>query len=38
MADIATVFGWEPEPMGKMYLPELMEWHECACKRSGAEE
>lgn len=38
MADIAVIFGWTPEAMYPMHLPELMDWREQARKRSGEDE
>ncbi|MFP6562388.1 GpE family phage tail protein [Paraburkholderia sp. B3] len=35
MADIATVFGWEPPLMDGFGLAELMDWRERARVRSG---
>ncbi|TCP13781.1 GpE protein [Crenobacter luteus] len=38
MADIATVFHWQPAAMDAFTLTELMEWRERARQRSGAED
>ena len=38
MADVAVIFGWTPDAMYSMDLPELMDWREQARKRSGVEE
>ncbi|WP_293937707.1 GpE family phage tail protein [Iodobacter sp.] len=38
MADIALVFHWPPSAMQGMELAELMDWHEEARKRHGADE
>lgn len=37
MADLATVFHWQPESMDGLGLTELMEWRERARVRSGAD-
>jgi hypothetical protein len=37
MADLATVFGWPPQAMNPMPLPELMRWHERAIERAKAQ-
>ncbi|WP_420801086.1 GpE family phage tail protein [Phocoenobacter skyensis] len=38
IADIATVFHWQPNVFDEMYLDELMEWREQARKRTETEE
>lgn len=38
MADLALVFGWVPEAMDPMTLPELMKWRERAAKRHNPKE
>jgi hypothetical protein len=38
MADIASVFHWEPPVMEAMALFELSEWREQARLRSGASD
>lgn len=38
MADIAVIFGWSPQQMDNMLLPELMEWRERARVRSQVDE
>lgn len=35
MADIAAVFGWGPDVMDPMPVPELMRWHAQAAKRGA---
>lgn len=37
MADLATVFHWQPEAMADMTLTELMDWRERARVRSQPE-
>jgi len=37
MADIATVFHWQPAAMDDLELVDLMKWRERARVRSGAE-
>jgi hypothetical protein len=38
MADIASVFHWEPPVMEAMAVIELAEWRDLARRRSGAED
>lgn len=38
MADIAAVFGWEPQVMDPMTIPELMRWHGLARERAMPDE
>ena len=38
MADIAVVFGWQPDYMDGMSLEELMMWREEARVRNSPEE
>lgn len=38
MADIASVFHWEPPVMEAMAILELAEWREQARRRSGVED
>ncbi len=37
MADIATVFHWDPDAMDGMSLTELMGWRERARRRGGGD-
>ncbi|MFJ3046993.1 GpE family phage tail protein [Herbaspirillum chlorophenolicum] len=37
MADIATVFHWQPAAMDGFEIDELMKWRERARVRSGAD-
>ncbi|WP_413789430.1 GpE family phage tail protein [Gallibacterium faecale] len=37
IADIATVFHWQPTAFNEMYLDELMSWREKAIERSQSE-
>ncbi|WP_196247801.1 GpE family phage tail protein [Gallibacterium anatis] len=37
IADIATVFHWQPTAFDEMYLDELMSWREKAIERSQSE-
>lgn len=37
MADLAVVFGWGPDVMGPMTLPELARWREKARIRHEAQ-
>nr|WP_079218131.1 GpE family phage tail protein [Herbaspirillum robiniae] len=37
MADIATVFHWQPAAMDVLELEDLMKWRERARVRCGAE-
>ncbi|MEM7197867.1 MAG: GpE family phage tail protein [Pseudomonadota bacterium] len=34
MADIAVIFHWSPEDMGKMTLSQLLVWHTLALERA----
>lgn len=36
MGDIAAVFGWDPDVMDRMDVPELMRWHTIAVDRYNA--
>jgi hypothetical protein len=38
MADLAVVFHWTPAAMDGMDVAELMQWHQRARVRSGAED
>ena len=38
MADLALVFGWKPDEMSAMSLPELMDWRERARQRHQPEQ
>ncbi|WP_081298211.1 MULTISPECIES: GpE family phage tail protein [unclassified Gilliamella] len=38
MADIASIFHWQPSAMYEFTLSELMEWREQARLRSGASD
>ena len=38
MADLALVFGWTPDEMSAMSLPELMDWRERARQRHQPEQ
>jgi len=35
MANIAAVFHWPPDVMGRMSLEELSDWHARALERAG---
>lgn len=37
MADLATVFHWQPEAMDVLSVSELMQWRERARVRNGAD-
>nr|WP_196793367.1 GpE family phage tail protein [Pasteurella bettyae] len=37
MADIATVFHWQPNVFDDMDLSELMQWHEKAHQRAETQ-
>ncbi|WP_443091355.1 GpE family phage tail protein [Basfia succiniciproducens] len=37
IADIATVFHWQPNAFDDMDLNELMQWHEKAHQRAEAQ-
>ncbi|MBJ9954404.1 GpE family phage tail protein [Acinetobacter baumannii] len=38
MANIAVVFHWQPQAFTDMSLSELMEWHQKAIERNGADD